>query len=114
MLKFKAYEVNDGSSDRYFDVYRGDTNEGEDPEFVCTLEHDEFYMLFLSTARRDRLDVLIYRYDAYIDNYDLHIKHVNHGDCDDLFLNLENLSTTCVPCKIRNKTNDNYYERLSL
>ena len=108
-VKFKAFEVNDGSSDNYFEIYTSD----EMPDYVATVDEDELYDSVLSSARKLNQDVLIYRYVAYEKNYDRHVRNENE-ECDEMTGGNGTVDYDCFSCTVGKEITNYYYRKLSL
>ena len=113
-VKFKAYEVNDGSSDNYFEIYSGDfPGDTEMPNWVATVDEDELYDTVLASARKLNQDVLIYRYVAYERNYDRHVRNENE-ECDEMTGGNGTVDYDCFSCTVEKEITNYYYRKLSL
>ena len=112
-VKFKAYELNDGSSsENYFELYTAELP-GEMPNYVATFDTDELYDTVLASARKLDQDVLIYRYVAYERNYDRHVRNENE-ECDEMTGGNGTVDYDCFSCTVEKEINNYYYRKLSL
>ncbi len=66
------YECNDGSSDNYFEVYKSVIGAGWGEDFVCTLENQNEFDLYLDIVKQIGYDFVLHTLKEY-DEYHLAI-----------------------------------------